>query len=119
MTVPTYSFRRGEPVAFGDRVESGSVLAGHAMRARMKPTLPGSRDRMPGDDVPVTTPGFSTGFVAASGGAAAYWLHGLTAAQSRALPAGQYLADSALLLDGVVVAITEPVRIVLLEAASG
>jgi hypothetical protein len=117
MNLQTYTFRRGEPVAFGDRVEGGAVLAGHSMRARMKPLAQG--ERMPGDEVALTSPALATVFVAAVGEAAAYWLHSLTAAQSLAVPAGRYLADSALMLDGVAIVVTEPVVIVLLNSASG
>lgn len=118
MAMMQYIFHRGEPIAFGDRLESGAVLGGHTMRARMKPVQPQHRDLMPGAGVVVVTPGFSTVFVAEAGASAAYWLHSLTAAQSAGLPAGEYLADSSLLLSGTVVWTSEPVRIVLRDAAS-
>lgn len=119
MALTAYVFQRGEPIVFGDRVESGAVLAGHTMRARMKPVRATMGESMPGDNVATVTPPFATVFTAAAGAEPAFWLHGLTAAQSLAIPAGGYLADSALLLNGVVVAITDPVRIVIREAASG
>lgn len=119
MALVQYTFQRGEPIQFGDRVESGDILGGHTMRARMKPAEPQLRDRMPGDAVPVVSPAFTTTFVAAAGDEPAHWLHSLSAAQSLAVAAGEYLADSALLLDGAVVWISDPVRIVLREAASG
>ena len=117
MSTPTYTFHRGEPLAFGDRVESGTVLAGHTMRARMKWVPLG--DRMPGDEVPLVSPALVTTFVPAAGAEPAYWLHSLSEAQTWALAAGGYLADTALLLGGVVIMITDPVRIMLLNSATG
>ena len=118
MALTSYTFCRGEPIVLGDRVESGAVLAGHTMRARMKPVQPTLRERMPGDAVPAVSPPFATSFVAAAGADPAQWLHTLTAAQSLALAAGEYLFDSTLLLTGVAVDTSDPVRIVLREAAS-
>lgn len=118
MAITQYTFQRGEPIAIGDRLESGAVLGGHTMRARMKPVVLAQRDLMPGPAVAVVTPGFTTAFVAAAGAVPAFWLHSLTAAQSADLSAGEYLADSSLLLDGVVIETSEPVRIVLRDAAS-
>lgn len=118
MALIQYTFHRGEPIALGDRLESGALLGGHTMRARMKPAAAQHRDLMPPPAVPAVTPGFSTAFVAAAGAAAAYWLHSLTALQSAGLAAGEYLFDSSLLLDGVTVWTSEPVRIVLRDAAS-
>lgn len=113
-----YIGRRGEPFAFGDRVESGTLLPGHSMRARMKPTLAGSRDEMPGDAVAAVVPPFATNFVAAVGAVPASYVHSLTAVQTQTIAAGEYLADSSLLFDNVVVWTSEPVRIVVREAAS-
>ena len=118
MAMIQYIFHRGEPIAFGDRIESGAVLGGHSMRARMKPVQPQHRDLMPGPGVLAVMPRFGTVFVAEAGASAAYWLHSLTAAESAGLAAGDYLADSALLLGNAVVWISEPVRIVLRDAAS-
>ena len=118
MTLAQYIFQRGEPIAIGDRLESGTILGGHTMRARMKRVVEARRDLMPGPEVANISPGFTTSFVAAAGADAAYWLHSLTAAQSATLSAGEYLADSSLLLDGVVIETSEPVRIVLRDAAS-
>lgn len=119
MAVVRYNFQRGEPVVFGDRIESGDLLAGHSMRARMKPVLGSASPVMPGDAVDNVSPAFTTSFVAAVGDEAAQFLHSLSAAQSLTLDAGFYLADSALLLDDVVTAITDPVLIVIHESASG
>ncbi len=120
MALTQYTFQRGEPIAFGDLIESGTVLPGHSMRARMKPVQPQHRDVMPGDSVAVVSPGFASAFVAAGGpGGTDAWLHSLTAAQSGALAAGEYLADSSLLLDGAVVWTSDPVRIVIRNSASG
>lgn len=118
MALIQYTFHRGEPIALGDRLEGGAVLGGHTMRARMKPVAAQHRDLMPPPAVPAVTPAFSTTFVAAAGATAAYWLHSLTAAQSAGVAAGEYLFDSSLLLDGVTVWTSEPVRIVLRDAAS-
>lgn len=118
MAMIQYTFHRGEPIALGDRLEGGALLSGHTMRARMKPVAAQHRDLMPGPPVPAVVPGFSTVLVAAAGPAPAQWLHSLTAAQSAGLAAGEYLFDSSLLLDGGVVWTSEPVRIVLRNAAS-
>jgi hypothetical protein len=116
--VKPYIMRRGEPFAFGDRVESGTLLPGHSMRARMKPVAVGSRDVMPGDAVPAVDPPFTTSFVAAVGADPASFVHSLSAAQTVLITADEYLADSSLLLDGVVVWTSDPVRISVRAAAS-
>ena len=118
MALIQYTFHRGEPIVLGDRIEAGAVLAGHTMRARMKPVAPQHRDLMPGNGVAVVSPAFATTFVAASGADPAHWLHSLSGDQSLTIAAGEYLADSSLLLDGEVVQTSDPVRIVLREAAS-
>ena len=116
MALIQYIFQRGEPITLGDRIEAGTPDAGHTMRARMKLAAPQHPNVMPGGAA--VSPGFSSTFVAASGGAAAYWLHSLTAEQSLTLVAGEYLFDSSLLLAGVTVWTSDPVRIVLRESAS-
>ena len=118
MALVQYAYQRGEPIVFGDRVAAGAVLAGHSMRARMKPAAIQHRDTMPGSAVPAVTPGFASILVPAAGLEPAHWLHSLSAAQSLTVPAGEYLADSSLLLDGTVQQTSEPVRIVIREAAS-
>ena len=115
----TYTFRRGEPVAVGDMVISGDILAGHSMRARMKPAPVNGSMTMPGDEVAVTTPPFASVFVTAAGPVAAHYLHSLTAAQSLTLDDGAYLFDSSLLLDGIVLHTSEPVKIIIRNSASG
>ena len=116
MALIQYIFQRGEPIALGNRIEAGTPDPAHTMRARMKPAAPQHRDVMPGG--PAVSPAFTTTFVAAVGAAPAYWLHSLTAAQSLALAAGEYLADSSLLLGNMTIWISDPVRIVLRESAS-
>ena len=69
MALIQYIFQRGEPIALGDRIEAGVPDAAHTMRARMKLALPQHRDVMPGGAA--VSPGFSSTFVAAAGGAAA------------------------------------------------
>ena len=118
MTLAQYIFQRGEPVVLADLVESGTLLAGHTMRARMKPVAPQHRDLMPGAGVAAVVPVFTSERVAASGAVPAHFLHSLTPAQSAQVAAGEYLFDSSLLLDGVVQQTSEPVRIVLRDAAS-
>ena len=118
MALTRYIFYWGEPIIIGDRVESGNVLPGHSMRARMKPAQAHDSSRMPGDNIPIVAPGFVTTFVAAAGDVAAHWLHTLSADVSAELPAGEYLADSALLLNGDVISVSDPVRIVLHNSAS-
>ena len=101
------------------RALRGVALVGHTMRARMKPEDPRARGIMPGDAVPAVAPGFTSSFAAAGGpGGEDAWLHSLSAAQSLTVAAGDYLFDSSLLLDGTVVWTSDPVRIVLRNAAS-
>lgn len=118
MALAQYTFQRGEPIVLGDRVESGTVLGGHTMRARMKPAAAQARETMPGSGVPVVSPGFTSSFVPAAGAVLAHWLHSLSAVQSLSVPAGEYLFDSSLLDTGVVVQTSDPVRVIVREAAS-
>lgn len=117
MTIETYSFQRGEPIALGDLIESGAA-AGFTMRARMKPEDPRNKGIMPATEPAIG--GFASTFVAGGGpdGADA-WLHAKPAAESLALAAGDYLFDSSLLdAGGAVVWTSEPVRLALRNAAS-
>ena len=118
MALTQYRFQRGEPIVLGDRVESGTVEGGHSMRARMKPVPRNARDEMPGDSVATTSPAFTSTLTPVDGETAAFWLHSLTAAQSLEIAAGEYLFDSSLLLDGTVLQTSDPVRVIVTEAAS-
>lgn len=112
-------FQRGEPIICGDLVEAGTLEAGHTMRARMKLEDQTMRGIMPGDSVATVTPAFTTTRVAATADFEEHFLHSLTAAQTATIAAGDYLFDRTLLLDGVEVSTTEPIRIVLNNSASG
>lgn len=116
MALTQYTFHRGEPIVLGDRVTGGDGdPADYTMRARMKPAAAQHRDLMPGDSVAAID--LATTYVPAAGETAAWWRHSLS--DSAALDAGEYLADSSLLDGaGATVWTSEPVRIILRNAAS-
>lgn len=119
MAMQQYTFRRGAPVMLGDRIEDalGADPADFTMRARMRALSLAQRDAMPSADG-CTAVHFSTTYVPATESTKGSWLHSLSAEQSAALSAGQYLFDSTLLRGGAAVWTSDPVRIVITESAS-
>jgi hypothetical protein len=127
MTV-TYTFRRGEPIAIGDRIESvdgvpgGALPAGTTMRACMKPAPRDGSLKMPGDDVAAAVPEFTSimapAMVFPDGVTVPAFVHSMTAAQSLALPAGRYLFDSSTLIDASVIDTSEPDIVIIRNSAS-
>ncbi len=119
MNIISFRFQRGEPISIVDIIDMGTLLAGHTMRARMKPANRNNLGVMPGEEVPVVSPVFTSVLVPEAGAEKVRFIHSLTAAQSLQISAGRYLFDSAMLLDGVVQMITDPSIIIIENSASG
>lgn len=115
MAITTHYFRRGAPVQIAQLVTTGTLGSGHTARARMKPYIPERPDEMPGDEVGSVSPAFTSAIVA---GTPQSIVHTLLANESAAIPAGKYIFDTSILLDGVVITTSEPEMIVMQNSAS-
>ena len=115
MALTTHYFRRGAPVQIAQLVSTGELEAGHSVRARMKPYTPETPDEMPGDGVANVSPAFTSQIVA---GTPQSIVHTLSAADSAQVPAGKYIFDTSILLDGVVISTSAPEMIVMQNSAS-
>lgn len=115
MAITTHYFRRGAPVQIAQLVTTGTLGGSHSARARMKPYIPERPDEMPGDDVSNVAPPFTSAIVA---GAPQSIVHTLTAAESAQIPAGKYIFDTSILLDGIVIVTSAPEMIVMQNSAS-
>lgn len=113
---PVYSFQRGEPIAWGVRVTSGDptgVTASAALKA-----APATSNDLPGAADPVVA-NFTAQFTPAAGAVPAYWTFTIAPAASAGLTPGRYYSDAKLVFGGNVIAISNPVLIVVKGSVSG
>jgi hypothetical protein len=115
MAITTHYFRRGAPVQIAQLVTTGTLETGHSARARMKPYIPERPEEMPGDDVANVSPAFTSTILA---GTPQSIVHTLFANESAEIPAGKYIFDTSILLDGVVISTSAPEMIVMQNSAS-
>ena len=111
MTIPVYTFQRGEPVPLALDLATGESGAGITCTAVLKPVSPGAVT-VPDDSV-ASVDTFACSYVAAASPDPARFLLSLTALQTDALPEGRYMTDAKFVQAGVVIQRTEPAIIVL------
>ena len=115
MPLNTHYFRRGAPVQITQLISNGNLTENHSIRARMKPYFPVKPDEMPGNSVANVTPVFNSSIVQ---GTPQSIIHTLSAQESAQIPAGKYIFDMSILLNGVVVATSAPEMIIMQNSAS-